>query len=400
MVAASIAGPDPFGIDDALRAAFDSGQLAVPPMPSVALELRQRVSDGNSSAKDLSEVIAADPALAGAVIRLANVSARSPVSTVSNAIARVGTKPLVAMAMSAALAESAGKKGPLSSLRREVWRNAVASALLAQDLAPAYGLVPEEAFLCGLMHDVGRLVALASAEHVLSKRTDLLLPADVWALHIDRHHLPFGMSVAESWALPSPVIEAIGDHHQAASPADKGAPAAIAAPSLMARVDELLALLDTHPSVGSAELKTLPDVDDGFAATLEEVLGGLAERVAAFMGEVTTRPRRRAAASWTQPEAIVGERARAVDIPMTLQRGGRPLACRMVAVSPGACRIIAPVPLTTGYLAKGEVGIAPPLIAHLNVAQCEADAGEHVIDAKPFGLSRPQQSQWQQMAHA
>ncbi len=399
MMDTSIPAPDPFGIDDALKGAFASGKLVVPPMPAVALELKRRIEDARSSASDLARVIGADPALTGTVLRMANAGSTSPVSTVSAAIARVGTKSLVALVMSAALADSANKAGPLGGLRRQVWREAVVSALLAHDIGPSYGLSAEEAFLCGLMHDVGRLVALASAEHVLQRRDDLgVMPSDIWMIHIDRHHLPFGMEVAAGWNLPSPVLEAIRDHHALAPTPVPTAPEE-AAPSLMARVDQLLGLLQARSSLDRAEVMALGGVDARMAEHLEAILAGLPGRVAAFMGEVTTKRSKRTSASWACPPQIFGEEARATDLPITVFRGGQPVPCRLTAVAPHGLRLRSPLPLTSGYLAKGELTEPSPMSLHFIVESTLESAGSHQVDARPFSLSRDQQRLWQQLLH-
>ena len=118
------------------------------------------------------------------------------------------------------------------------------------------------------------------------------------------------------------------------------------------------------------------------------------------MGQATTRRRRASAPVWTEAPQVLGEQARSVDLPITVLRGGQPVPCRLTAVAPHGMRLRSPLPLTSGYLAKGELEEPAAMSLHFTVEDTIESAGSHQIDARPFSLSRDQQRLWQQLLHA
>ncbi|MCP5021108.1 MAG: diguanylate cyclase [bacterium] len=170
------------------------------------------------SAEDMGLAIMADSSLTGRILQLANSAANAgsePVTTVEEAIMRLGGN----MVRNLALAFSLVSERTTGSCRAfdydGYWSASLAHAVAAQALAGHIGLnKPEEAYICGLIGDVGRL-ALASVyseaysalltEHG-TKPLDELLSKEMSRFKIN--HSQIGSLMLEDWGLPDLFSEA------------------------------------------------------------------------------------------------------------------------------------------------------------------------------------------------
>src|SRR5205823_5122063 len=91
--------------------------------------------------------------------------------------------------------------------------------LLAEKLEPQAGTTPSEAFVCGLLHDLGKVAldaALPKSFDRVVEAADLLRGniADLERSIIGLDHMVVGKRLAERWGLPLPVRECIWLHGQ------------------------------------------------------------------------------------------------------------------------------------------------------------------------------------------
>jgi len=205
-------------LDRVLQAAMADDSLDLPPPPEVAVEVmrltRSNMNDEGSadaSSADLARLIQRDVALAGQVMRVANSALyvrRSPVVTLPQAIARLGTREIRTIAFAVAVQ---GQVFASTYFRREMtdlWRESVITALFAQEIARLKHRDGESAYLCGLLHRVGLAVVLgrvgaAALTHCLSP------DACVVAQFAQEHEARVGTQLAASWNLPPAVNASI-----------------------------------------------------------------------------------------------------------------------------------------------------------------------------------------------
>ena len=135
-------------------------------MPAVTRQLLTVMRDEDSSAADVAKVLSSDQALAGKVLKLANSSfygVPNEVTTMSRAVVIMGFTGVRNMAMG--LGTTAALRGLGEDLdMQSFWSHAIANAAACQVLAPHMPsrMDPEEAFLAGLMHDIGAYVLAAA----------------------------------------------------------------------------------------------------------------------------------------------------------------------------------------------------------------------------------------------
>ncbi|MEQ9319524.1 MAG: HDOD domain-containing protein [Polyangiaceae bacterium] len=269
--------PAPRPVDERLHEAVVarvSDARSLPVLPRAAAELMVIVGKDTTTAKQISDVIHRDQALAAHVLRVANSpSYRGTAAIVSlqQAVARIGQHTLGQIALSASLKAGLFDVRGQSTLVRRMWHRAYATALFAKEIARARRTNVESAFLCGLLHDVGAPVvlhaAVIAAERWRKKPSQAVLEMTVEALRTG-----VGVQLAELWELPRKVQACIAGHERFEAAGDhRDDAAAIALARALAEMgpdDEPSAVLD-HPAV--TELNLYPDEVEALIAHRERI---------------------------------------------------------------------------------------------------------------------------------
>lgn len=200
----------------------------LPPMPAIALQALQLTKNPNASARQLESIIARDQALSARILRIVNSAMYGlsrEVSTISHAVAILGMETLRSILMAAAvqqLFQGAGGRGQdLTSklLSDHSWGAAIAARIIARRTRYEGH---EEAFLCGLMHDIGKLVLKKNFAdqylNIISEtyRGDTNFHDAEMAL-FGFSHAHVGALVSEKWNFPPQLSVAIGYHHNPAA---------------------------------------------------------------------------------------------------------------------------------------------------------------------------------------
>jgi len=98
-----------------------------------------------------------------------------------------------------------------------LFQHSVAAGMFAQEVARVTRRNVEDAFMCGLLHDVGRPVILQALVQILSEQR-LSVPAAAVIAATGELHSDVGGTLAESWSLPEAVEMSIRYHHSASPP--------------------------------------------------------------------------------------------------------------------------------------------------------------------------------------
>ncbi len=252
----------------------------IPPYPAVAMRLQRLMAGGDYGIADLQRVIEGDPIMAATILRYANSAAFRGVtatSTLEAAITRIGAKEVSKIALATTIGASAIVSGCLSQLRRRSWRLAMTSALLCRALSRWRRQDPEEAFICGLLHDFGRVVATACFEEVITRTRDLRVMTEAaWAEAVDRFHVELGLVTAARWNLPPLICAVIMAHHVPESdPINK------TMIEIVNAGDAVAALLDQAPNLTAPDLAAIGLRPDETESLLAEV-GTIATAVASI----------------------------------------------------------------------------------------------------------------------
>jgi putative nucleotidyltransferase with HDIG domain len=194
-------------------------RLAVPSMPAVAVKCLELLRDKNARFSDLAATVERDPLIAARLLRVVNSPAyggREPITSIENAISRLGMKPFrVIMIELAAREVFVSKSQRIRQAFRGIWEHCLAVGMLARDVAARLpgAADGETAYLAGLFHDVGKPVVgslLLEAERSLIEELDEPFMTDtLWIRVVDDAHRDVGAALASQWNLPAAVAKAI-----------------------------------------------------------------------------------------------------------------------------------------------------------------------------------------------
>ncbi len=183
--------------------------IAVPMLPAAATKVLAIANDPSASVREVERVVAGDPLLAARILAVAN-SARygtTRVGSLKNALARLGSGT-VRDVLYEAVAQAHIFRGPAGSGLAAELEHAVAVARTAQLVCERLGIPSEHAFVCGLLHDIGRPIILT-----LSTKTRELPDPTELRLLVDAAHARIGAEVAKRWSLPKVVADVCLHHH-------------------------------------------------------------------------------------------------------------------------------------------------------------------------------------------
>jgi putative nucleotidyltransferase with HDIG domain len=198
-------------LESLLSDRIETGAVEVPLLPRVASEVLTMVYDPNAEAAKLAALIHQDQALAAHVIRVANSPAympRNPVVSLQHAVAMLGMNLLSEIAFTTSLKNAALKVEGFETEIKELWRHSLASGAYAKEIARMRRFNVESAYLCGLLHAIGKPVVLQTTA-ALAKEHDVPIKAGVLDQLLAGYHTRVGALIAKQWGLPQQVAEAI-----------------------------------------------------------------------------------------------------------------------------------------------------------------------------------------------
>jgi putative nucleotidyltransferase with HDIG domain len=197
----------------------------LPTLPSVAMQVLATTSRDDSTFADVVQLISSDPSLSARILQLvrrADVGGGN-VSSVQQAVTLLGFDAVRSAVLSVSVFQTfSGSSSGGAFKREEFWQHALAVACCAELLAeklPKGGVSSSEAFVCGLLHDLGKVALdtiLPKSFSRVVEGVDLLRGdiADLERTIIGLDHLVVGKRLAERWQLPTNVRDVIWLHGQ------------------------------------------------------------------------------------------------------------------------------------------------------------------------------------------
>jgi putative nucleotidyltransferase with HDIG domain len=196
--------------------------LRIPPFPQIAIRILQLTNNEDVSMNRVSALISSEPAFSSEVLTIANSAlygVRSPVTSVLQAVAVLGTKRLRGLCLTVGVRAYLGDSLNNESLRA-MWRHSLACALIAQQLARAGSMPKDEAYTAGILHDIGRvaLAVLSAKEYAFLLETHIGPASSVLQAERDLFgfdHCETGRQLIRDWKLPPHFLSIVSDHHSA-----------------------------------------------------------------------------------------------------------------------------------------------------------------------------------------
>lgn len=192
------------------------------PLPQAVSRLVELMENETTTLAEVEALLKTEPVLCGKVLQVANSAYYGlprGISSIRQALLLLGAHTVKGMALSVAVVTSLHEKPIITAAERALWRCAVTVAGYAQGIARKCrlgALAIEDAYVAGLLHDIGALFLLTR----FPKEYQQILQSGGEQVTLQREretfgydHAEIGAMIAERWRLPERVVRVIGEHH-------------------------------------------------------------------------------------------------------------------------------------------------------------------------------------------
>jgi HD-like signal output (HDOD) protein len=203
---------------------------ALATLPEVTNKIIATVEDPKASASSLHKIVAHDPALVSRILKVVNSSfygLPGQIGSIERAIVLLGLNAIKNIAVAASLGQMfRGVKLTEEFTAKDLWTHCMAVAVTSRELAKLMKLpIGDEAFLAGMIHDLGLLVSLQVSPEQLRAACERSKLSEVPFCEIEREiigvdHQQLGAGLAEHWKFPRSCQLVAGHHHHPAALSD------------------------------------------------------------------------------------------------------------------------------------------------------------------------------------
>jgi putative nucleotidyltransferase with HDIG domain len=211
----AVAKPNPKDI-----AALVESNLEIPTIPDVASKALLALNHPNSSGAQIADLIAEDPGLTAKILKIANSALYGLTREVRNL--RQGAMVLGFTTLKTIIITVAAKAlyKKFGVVERELWQHSVACATAASHIAKEREVEgAEEAFVCGLMHDIGKVVLNNGERERFLESRKLAQNENIQDIEAEQRvfgftHTDVGALLVQRWGLSEHLEHAVFLHHE------------------------------------------------------------------------------------------------------------------------------------------------------------------------------------------
>lgn len=195
--------------------------LELRPFPAAASSLMTACDREDATARQLSEIIKHDPALSLKLLQIANspiYGFAGEIRSVDHATVVLGMRALRDLAISTAVSDAfASGDSKSASARQQLWVHSLSCGAIARTLSGTLGMgTPDEAFLAGIVHDVGKLFFFDHEPQQYLQATingPHINIVDIETSTFGIAHTSVGQRCGQNWGLPDEINDVICFHH-------------------------------------------------------------------------------------------------------------------------------------------------------------------------------------------
>lgn len=277
-----------FGTKGVDPASLVSGEVELATLPEVHVRLIEALHSENSSPQELATIIGRDPSLAAKLLKLVNspyYGSRTPVDTISRAVAMVGQTELTSLVLGLAALSAFSDIAPGLWDMRAFWRHAAGCGVYASLLSAACpGTDPDRVFVGGLLHDIGQLVILcklpaAAGRALLLSRVECIPTSEAEKAVLGFDHTAVGQVLLDRWNFPPSLAAMVVDHHQ-----PDGRPES--RETALVHIADILATAWAWPAFTGAPVPRLCEAAWRSTGLSPAILAGVAETGDARIGDI------------------------------------------------------------------------------------------------------------------
>lgn len=245
--------------DKALRSLVTS-LTSIPSPPRIYDEMVKAARSDTSGLKTVAELIENDPGLSARILGLANsafLGSQRTCHNVGAAVGLLGLDTIRSLVLQHGLVSQMRIREIAGQTIDDCMQHALDHAMLAARIARAEGLAPascEEAFIAGMLHDVGLLVLADNLGADYAAIVNSAVAADQPLAEIERlslggSHAEVGAYILGIWGLPIGIVNAVAQHHDFADPGRMD-------PATIVKLSRLLLADDARPARSWLEAET------------------------------------------------------------------------------------------------------------------------------------------------
>jgi putative nucleotidyltransferase with HDIG domain len=206
--------------------AISQAAACIEPLPTSVARLAALVGSPAPDLAEIVDVVQFDQALTVALLRTANSSwsaSRTKVTTIRDAVVRLGTGPILTLALGVQVRARLSGAIPEYGLDEgELWRHSVAASLAAETLTRfTTPRLPPETSTAALLHDIGKLVISRFLDPVELHAIEVAREAGVTRIQTESEvlgadHAELGALISQVWDLPEALVMGVAHHHDPA----------------------------------------------------------------------------------------------------------------------------------------------------------------------------------------
>ena len=206
----------------ATKTKFTDQIESLPPLPTIVQRILAVTESPDSSADDVAKVLSGDPAIAAKILRVANspfYGMSRQVTQVSRAVVMLGSVAVRNLVLGICARDAFPSPVPHAPEHAILWRHSIGVGSASDLIARELGLKPsEEAFVAGLLHDIGQL-AMAILQPETLRAVFQEQGRGVRFLTLERQHFGIdhteaGCKILAQWGLPEALCRVVRQHHQ------------------------------------------------------------------------------------------------------------------------------------------------------------------------------------------
>ncbi|MBD3232590.1 MAG: HDOD domain-containing protein [candidate division Zixibacteria bacterium] len=206
--------PDQVRVDELLSKGLNN----LPSPPIVVQRLNTRLGQEDVSSHEIASIIETDQSFTVRILKLVNSPfygfARKIVS-VEEAITMLGFNAVQQLVFTTSVLSRFKFKNKRLDLG-EFWRHSFGVGIIGKHLLMKNRRLQNEGFLCGILHDIGRLLFLTAVPEKFASfyfRGSMMIDLETEREAFGINHQQFGEILAQKWNLPDSLATVIGNHH-------------------------------------------------------------------------------------------------------------------------------------------------------------------------------------------
>jgi HD-like signal output (HDOD) protein len=196
-----------------LATEVSKGTVNLPSFPDVVMRIRKALAEPNVRTSEIVKIVGTEPRLSARLLQVANSAAFNPtgkhLTDLRAAVTRLGHRPVQGAVMAFAVKQVrlAPALRSISPHLNILWEQSITVAAICQVLAKRTKVAPEEAFLTGLLHGIGRLYIMVRA----AGKSEKVFKEPSFREMIAGWHAAIGKAVLENWGFDEHTCEAVAD---------------------------------------------------------------------------------------------------------------------------------------------------------------------------------------------